>query len=192
MAASLGGVVTPALARDARVNQPAAIKQARLLLARFDSIIRKYDVVALIDFSQQSARPRFLLVDLEAERVDAYLTAHGRGSDPHHTGYLKSFSNAPGSNATSRGAYRTMGVYDGKYGRSMRLEGLEPDNDNAIARAIVIHPAWYVSAAMIERYGKLGRSEGCFALSKEGLPDVLDRLQPGRLLFADRFSGLFS
>jgi hypothetical protein len=181
-----------AQASKSAVNEQAALKRARRLLAQFDSMIRKTDIVALIDFSQASSRPRFLLVDLETERVEAFLTAHGRGSDPDHTGMLQSFSNAPGSNATSRGAYRTLGAYEGKYGRSMRLEGLEPDNDNAIARAIVIHPAWYVSEAMIARYGKLGRSEGCFALSAGGLPAVLDRLGPGRLLYADRFDDLFA
>lgn len=120
-------------------------------------------------------------------RVASYLTAHGRGSDPEHTGMLKRFSNAPGSYATSRGAYETGDLYDGKYGRAMRLAGLDADNSNAEARAIVIHAAWYVSDDMIAKHGKLGRSEGCFALSGQGLAEVLARLGPGRLLHAGKF-----
>ena len=34
-------------------------------------------------------------------------------------------------------------------------------------RAIVIHNAWYAEADMIQLHGKLGRSEGCFAFSRD-------------------------
>ena len=97
------------------------------------------------------------------------------------------FSNEIGSNATSAGAYRTGAEYIGKYGASMRLDGLDPDNSNAYARAIVIHPAWYVSDDMIRKYGKLGRSQGCFAFSDEDRTEVVSRLGEGRLLYAGKF-----
>ena len=32
----------------------------------------------------------------------------------------------------------------GAHGRSMRLEGLDPTNSNALSREIVVHGAWYV------------------------------------------------
>lgn len=122
--------------------------------------------------------------------VASHLTAHGRGSDPAHTGWLKSFSNDIGSNASSDGAYVTGVQYDGKYGRAIRLAGLDARNSNAEARAIVIHQAWYVSDAMLAKYGKLGRSEGCFALSDAGLGAALEALGPGRLLYAGKFDSL--
>ncbi|MBY0421865.1 MAG: murein L,D-transpeptidase catalytic domain family protein [Parvularculaceae bacterium] len=161
---------------------------ARKLLAENRKRIAKDDVVALADFSAHSARPRFFIVDLTIGTATAHLVAHGRGSDPGHSGWLRSFSNEVGSNATSAGAYRTGAVYTGKYGRSMRLEGLDAENSNAVARAIVIHPAWYVGPDMLRAYGKLGRSEGCFALSAADLPTALERLGPGRLLFAGKLS----
>lgn len=142
--------------------------------------------MALADFSSPSWTPRFHLVDLVNDEVASLLTAHGRGSDPAHTGWLRSFSNDVGSNASSHGAYATGAQYDGKYGRAMRLAGLDPENSNAERRAIVIHQAWYVSDDMIAKYGKLGRSEGCFALSDQGLQQTLARLGPGRLLFAGK------
>jgi len=66
----------------------------------------------------------------------------------------------------------------------MRLDGLDPINSNAAARAIVVHAAWYVSPAIARITGKLGRSEGCFAVATTDLEHILERLGPGRLLYA--------
>lgn len=62
-------------------------------------------------------------------------------SDPHHTGYLHKFSNVSGPNASSEGAFLTGDYYVGQHDRSQRLAGLDPTNDNAMDRAIVIHGA---------------------------------------------------
>src|SRR3546814_15658016 len=70
----------------------------------------------------------------------------------------------------------------------MRLAGHDPDNSNADMRANVIHGAWYAEPSLIATQGKLGRSEGCFVFGEELLPQILYKLGPGRLLFADRLS----
>jgi len=90
------------------------------------------------------------------------------------------------SNATSAGAYRTAAAYLGAHGHSIRLDGLDPTNSNAAARAIVVHGAWYVSEEIIGRCGMLGRSEGCLAVSHSSLDEVLTRLGPGRLIYAGK------
>ena len=118
--------------------------------------------------------------------VRSHLVAHGRGSDPSHTGWLERFSNEPRSNATSAGAYRTGSVYVGAHGHSMRLDGLDPTNSNALSRAIVVHAAWYVSEEMIGYSGMLGRSQGCFAVADSSLSEIMTRLGPGRLIYADK------
>ena len=174
----------------ARELSERLVALARGPLAENAGRIGVQDVVAIVDFSASSAHRRFHIVDMRTSSVVSLLVAHGRGSDPAHSGWLKHFSNAIGSNATSSGAYRTGPIYEGKYGRSMRLVGLDPENSNAEARAIVIHPAWYVSDEMIGKHGKLGRSEGCFALSSAGLDAALAILGPGRLLLAGKFSAL--
>ncbi|HEY1749841.1 MAG TPA: murein L,D-transpeptidase catalytic domain family protein [Caulobacteraceae bacterium] len=155
---------------------------ARAGLQRAGARVTHPDVVAVADFSQPSSHPRFHLVDTASGRVTGLLVAHGRGSDPAHTGWLSRFSNAPGSDCTSQGDFLTAADYIGEHGRSMRLIGLDPTNDNAEARGIVVHSAPYVSSQMIAAHGVLGRSEGCFALSADDLPRVLQRLGPGRLL----------
>ena len=102
----------------------------------------------------------FHFVNLENGTIRSFLVSHGRGSDPGHSGFLQQFSGIPGSEATSRGAYLTAEWYNGKYGTSIRLLGLDADNRTALERAIVMHPAKYAAASHIEKFGKLGRSEG--------------------------------
>ncbi len=143
-------------------------------------------MVGIVDFALPSSQPRFHLVDILAGTTTSLLVAHGRGSDPDHTGMLQLFSNVEGSAATSEGAYLTGEPYDGIHGRSRRLIGLDPSDDQAEARAIVIHSAPYVGPEVIARQGKLGRSDGCFAFSERDIALVLARLGRGRLIYAGR------
>ena len=144
------------------------------------------DLVGVADYAMPSSLPRFHFANLENGTVRSFLVAHGKGSDPEHSGWLQNFSNMPGSNATSRGGYLTCEWYTGKYGTSIRLVGLDSDNSLALDRAIVVHPAKYVGDAMIARWGKIGRSEGCFAMAPDDFNEALWHLSGGRLLFADR------
>lgn len=155
-------------------------------LTRNKNAVWLKDSVGIADFSRPSSEPRFFVVDLVGGKVRSFLVAHGKGSDPEHEGIVRRFSNEFESFASSRGAYLTHTWYDGKHGPSMRLYGLDPDNSNAEARAIVIHGAWYANPDMIGKWGKLGRSDGCFAFSEDKLMEITARLGPGRLIFADK------
>lgn len=155
-------------------------------LTRNKNAIWLRDSVGIADFSRPSSEPRFFVVDLVGGKVRPFLVAHGKGSDPEHEGIVRRFSNEFESFASSRGAYLTHTWYDGKHGPSMRLYGLDPDNSNAEARAIVVHGAWYANPDMIGKWGKLGRSDGCFAFSEDKLMEITARLGPGRLIFADK------
>lgn len=150
-----------------------------------DQIWRR-DIAGIADFGLPSYLPRFHFANLEAGTVRSFLVAHGRGSDPEHDGYLKRFSNEVGSLATSRGAYISYEWYMGKYGMSIRLGGMDPDNSNALDRAIVMHSAWYAAPDMIDKWGKLGRSDGCLAMAPEDFNEALIHLSGGRAIFADR------
>jgi hypothetical protein len=165
---------------------PDMLKRALAALDKHRSAIANHDTIAIADFSLPSRTPRFHVVDLTSGHVSSHLVAHGRGSDPAHTGWLHRFSNAPGSHATSDGAYRTGGLYSGAHGRSIRLTGLDTTNSNALPRAIVVHAAWYVNPEMARSHGALGRSEGCFALANGSMPEVLGRIGSGCLIYADK------
>ena len=165
---------------------PGLLRRALKALEQHQDRIDFHDVIGVADFSKPSRVPRFHVVSLREGNVRSYLVAHGRGSDPSHTGWLERFSNEPHSNATSDGAYRTGALYVGAHGHSMRLEGLDPTNSNALSRAIVVHAAWYVNERVIGAYGMLGRSQGCFAVADASLADITNRLGPGRLIYAGK------
>jgi hypothetical protein len=162
------------------------LRRALDALEQHRSNIVQRDFIGVADFSLPSRMPRFHLVKLADGSVISHLVAHGRGSDPAHTGWLERFSNEPRSNATSAGAYRTGDFYVGAHGHSIRLDGLDPTNSNAASRAIVVHSAWYVSEEMAGNRGVLGRSEGCFAVASSSLDDIMTRLGPGRFIYAGK------
>jgi hypothetical protein len=146
------------------------------------------DTIGIVDFSQPSSEPRFHVVELASGQVESHRVAHGRGSDPAHSGYLERFSNDFGSYATSNGTYATGDYYDGKYGLSMKVRGLDWSNNNAESRAIVIHNAWYAEDDMVPLHGMLGRSEGCFAMSRKSQFEVMRKLAGGRMIYADKLA----
>jgi len=174
-------VAPPNPAYDARL-----VGIAKRELERAGAQVWRRDIVGIADFARASTLPRFHFVNIENGTIRSFHVTHGRGSDPAHSGFLQQFSSVPGSEATSRGAYLTAEWYKGKYGTSIRLLGLDPDNATALERAIVMHPANYASAEHLQRFGKLGRSEGCFAMGPENFNEALWNLSGGRLLFADR------
>ncbi|MDP8993875.1 MAG: murein L,D-transpeptidase catalytic domain family protein [Pseudomonadota bacterium] len=191
LAAALEDGVVPQARPPARVMvdpvvDSRIVARARASFERHRSRLRYTDVVGIADFSKPSNLPRFYLLDTASGRVSSHLVSHGRGSDPAHSGWLQRFSNLHGSNASSDGGYLTGDFYYGRYGRSMRLSGLDPSNSNAEARAIVVHSAWYAEPNVAVEQGRLGRSEGCFAMSYRSLQEVLARLGPGRFLYADK------
>jgi len=150
------------------------------------NVVTHRDVVGIVDFAAHSCLPRFHLVDIASGRTSTLLVAHGRGSDPNNLGWVQKFSNRPGSNASSEGSFLIGDIYVGKHGRSRRLYGLDPENNMAAERAIVIHSASYVGNEIARSQGRVGRSEGCFAIASDDLAVVLARLGPGRLLFASK------
>jgi hypothetical protein len=183
--AERSAVERPAAESSAAVP-PTLLRRALDALERHREHIEHRDLIGIADFSQHSRAPRFHLINLGDGAATSHLVAHGRGSDPAHTGWLERFSNEPRSEATSAGAYRTDALYVGEHGRSMRLDGLDATNNNAASRAIVVHGAWYVSDDIIRHFGALGRSEGCLAVANSSLDEVLTRLGPGRLIYADK------
>ena len=192
LAAGAALAVSPARAQapatpvslNARDRRLFAIAQEQL--AKHGAGLWARDVVGIADFGLRSSDPRLHYVDFERGVVDSYRVAHGVGSDPEHDGWLDYFSNVHESWCTSRGAYMTFGWYTGKYGTSIRLEGRDPTCSNALDRAIVMHRASYCEPSHLAQYGKLGRSNGCFATSDEDFKIALLRLAGGRLLYADK------
>jgi len=73
----------------------------------------------------------------------------------------------------------------GGNGYSLRLNGLDRGfNDRAMSRAIVMHGAPYVSESLAKKFGRLGRSWGCPAVSPRVAKRLIDTLKDGSPIFA--------
>jgi hypothetical protein len=146
-------------------------------------LVKRRDLLTVIDYSLPSTEPRLFTFDLATQRlVFRELVAHGKKSGGNLANF---FSNSPGSLATSIGLFVTAEPYVGANGYSLRLRGLEEGiNDMAMDRAIVMHGAPYVSRAAVQALGRLGRSWGCPAVRKEVAKKMIDTLRGGTPIFA--------
>lgn len=148
-----------------------------------DGTLARPDLLTVIDYTRPSTERRLWVLDLARGRVLFHeLVAHGKNSGENLTRF---FSNAHGSLKTSLGLFVTDTPYVGRNGYSLRLRGLDRGvNDNALDRAIVMHGASYVSAAIAAKLGRLGRSWGCPAVSAEVARDIIDTIKGGSAIFA--------
>lgn len=167
---------------------------AGLRIEVLDLALRAYDkvraaggtsssILTVIDYSLPSRERRLWVLDVDRGAVlERELVAHGNrtGGD-----IATAFSNRPGSNQTSLGTFLTGRIYQGKHGKSLRLHGLDEGlNDRAFDRAIVIHGAAYVNDGIVGQLGRLGRSQGCPALSTEASARIIDMIKDGSVVFS--------
>ena len=140
-------------------------------------------LVTVIDFTKASTEKRFFTIDLK-NRIVKFNTyvSHGKNTGEN---FATAFSNRQHSNQSSLGFYITAETYVGSKGYSLKLDGMDKGyNDNIRARAVVMHDADYVSENWINRYGRLGRSQGCPALPKELSRTIIDTIKGGTPIFA--------
>ncbi len=140
-------------------------------------------ILTIVDYSLPSSEKRMWVLNLSSLQLMHYsFVTHGSGSGLL---YARKFSNTPGSFKSSLGLFLTKQPYYGQVGHALRLQGLEPGfNDNAEPRGIVVHAAQYADENFINQYGRLGRSEGCFALPVSNTNNIIDAIEDGTLIFA--------
>ena len=91
-----------------------------------------------IDMSMPSGANRFFVYDLEKSSVVySALVAHGSCNENFRS--HPKFSNGVNTGCTSLGKYKVGELYNGKYGKSYRLYGLDNSNSTAYKRGVVIH-----------------------------------------------------
>lgn len=148
-----------------------------VLKTNYKELYNRTPTYIVVDFSLPSTEKRFFIYKNNKLVFSTYV-AHGSGSG--RGVYATSFSNRSGSHQSSLGTYRLGEFYYGKYGRSMRVDGLSKTNSNARSRAIVIHPAPYIGN------GRTGNSWGCFAIPTGDVSKVFSLIKPGDYLYARR------
>jgi hypothetical protein len=140
-------------------------------------------LLTIVDYSKPSAERRLWVIDLRHEKVlfNTWVT-HGKNSG---SVTATSFSNQPGSLKSSIGVFMTIDApYVGSNGYSLRLIGLEHGiNDNAYQRDIVVHGAWYADPTIAKKYGGLGRSWGCLAVSDKLARPLINTIKDKTLVF---------
>jgi hypothetical protein len=145
--------------------------------------IEKPRTLTVIDYSLPSTRPRLWVFDVPSGRMlFNELVAHGRNTGEN---MATSFSDTMNSRQSSLGLFVARDTYVGTNGYSLRLNGLEPGfNSHALERAIVMHGAPYVDAALAKQQGRIGRSWGCPALREAIARDVIDTVRGGGVIFS--------
>lgn len=144
--------------------------------------------VAIVNFGLPSSQRRFFLINLQTGEVNKYYSSHGLGSG--NSDVATKFSNTKDSKQTSLGMYLTGGIYQGHYGNTLRMYGLEKSNSEAYNRDIVLHGAWYVGEDFMnsinqktgEKYGRIGVSWGCPAVSLSIAEKIIPILKGGSLV----------
>lgn len=151
--------------------------------ARHEGLDQK-EILTIIDYSKPSTERRLWVINLNNNEVlyNTWVT-HGRNSGELNA---TSFSNENGSLKSSIGVFVTTAEpYVGSEGYSLRISGLEPGiNNNAYRRAIVVHGAWYAEGSVGARYGELGRSWGCPAVSPKLVKPIISKIRDNTLIFA--------
>lgn len=163
------------------MSQGAPLRATELALNYYDEYLESFKnqrFISVIDFNLHASEKRYFLLDLKNKTVEKFLVAHGKGSDDNNNGYAEKFSNIPRSKASSIGFYQVSETYFGKYGLSVKMDGLSETNSQARPRAIVIHGANYVN----EQTKTTGRSWGCPALDINLSSKVIHKVKNGSLL----------
>lgn len=141
--------------------------------------IKKSTYITIFDISKHSSLKRLYVINLNDGTVVSMHVSHGQNSDRDHDGFATSFSNASGSYQSSLGYKVTAETYQGRNGYSLRLDGLESRNSNVRRRAVVVHGADYVKPGL----AKMGRSQGCPAVSRANNKWLIDTIKGGTLFY---------
>lgn len=140
------------------------------------------ELLVIIDYTKSSSEERFYILDLKDDKIlKTSRIAHSKNSG---LDIPIKFSNDPNSFENSLGFYLTLNEYNGSFGHSLRLRGLEENiNSNAEDRAIVIHGGEIANEDYLKKYGFLGRSLGCPVLPTDIISDVIAIIKEGTVVF---------
>lgn len=127
------------------------------------------DYVIIIDFRKNLLCKRLFVFDMKTEKN----ILSGRVTHAYNSGllYPTKFSNKPKSEMSSYGTFITKNIKFGKYGYSMKIEGLEEGiNNNCESRAILFHKTSVLW------------SKGCFATNPDLNKKIIDLTHDGCLV----------
>jgi len=148
----------------------AAKKQQR----KFGRYIKNKKYIAIINYNLPYTSERFWLFDTTKNKI-VFRTSVSHASRTGNR-YANKFSNTPNSYMSSKGSFVTLNTFDGTYGYSLRLKGLENGtNNNARKRGIIFHPS-----------NGMSHSAGCFMLPDSIAEETFDKIKNGILVYVHK------
>lgn len=133
--------------------------------------VRK-DYVIIIDYTKNISQERLYVINMKTKEV----VISSRVSHAFLSGMLipSDYSNQPGSNKSSKGNFITKGTYNGFFGYSMVIKGLDKGiNDKAESRAIIFHSDKKMDYLW---------SKGCFATPEDINNKIINMTKNGCLV----------
>lgn len=138
------------------------------------------EVLVIVDFTLPSNVNRLTVYKHEFDWPGMRQVLHAKVAHGENTGglYALNFSNEVGSHMSSKGTFITAETYIGKYGYSLRLDGVDVGvNSNARRRNIVVHGSSYVNDE------NAGRSWGCFTVDIRHSTSLINLIKGGAVIF---------
>jgi len=121
-----------------QLKRPASTEEWALAARYAEDNGYSTDYIFLIDMRIASGKNRFFVYSTKGDSIElSGLVAHG-SCNTHHL-EEPVFSNKPNCGCSSVGKYKVGGAYQGEFGKSYRLYGLDSSNSNAFKRGIVLH-----------------------------------------------------
>jgi hypothetical protein len=152
---------------------PGKVAEARRAYQQHMSQVKNTRYLALIDYSKPIFATRLWVIDLTTGKP--VLSAHVAHAFKSGLIYATRFSNASGSRQSCAGSFLTQSSeYAGRFGPALRVTGLDPCNDQALARAIVFHPT------------RFPYTWGCFATSRATNAKLISLVKGGAFVYVAR------
>lgn len=132
----------------------------------------KSNYILYIDLDKPIFLPRLYVIDKRINKIikrNFVFTSYKSGLI-----YATKFSNTPHSNITSKGSFKILNDYNGRFGYSARIQGLEHNNNNVTNRAIVLHP-WM----------GFPYTQGCYSTTKKTLNYIIPLLKDGSFMYVN-------
>ena len=181
--------ITPSYTRikpeaGSETYSPETLQQKTHKIKKF-AAENNYDtaVAFFVDMQVKSGKERFFVVDLATDSIlKKGLVAHGKGNEKFT--FDRKFSNGAGSNCSSLGIYKIGKAYNGAFGLSYKLYGLNKSNSNALKRYVVLHSMGSIPET--ESQYPITQTEGCPAVAPaflEDLATILDNAPKNVLLY---------
>jgi len=151
------------------------IGKAKESFKKFRRRVKNKSIITIIDYDISRRQDRLWVIDMKTNKILLQSKVSHAGNSGNL--YADIFSNKPNSNTSSKGSFVTVKKpFDGKYGYSLRVKGLEKGvNHNALRRGIIFHPnngsTW---------------SYGCFMTDNGFNDELIDTIVGGTFVYVHK------